>query len=372
MNCGIYQIRNLVTGFCCAGQSINLKGRPGQHWRKLKNNKHDNSHLQNSYNKHGKECFVFEVIIYCHKEYLTYYEQSFVDKYIALNISYNICRECVDSCKGVKRSNETLSRMSEAWKNRPPATEETRKKMAKAKKGKTSSMKGKHYPEEVRKNMSIAAKNKPPMSEETKKKIAESGKGRTHSEETKNKMSKSLSGKKNPNYGKRGKDAPMWGKHHSQETKDNISMAKKGQVPWNKGMTNVYSEETLKKMSENHADNSGENNPMWGKKGEDNPNFGTHHSEETKQRIGIANSNPSEETRKKMRKAWENRSPITEETKEKIKKAKYISKEKVLKIIEMLNDKHLQKDINKEMNVCFQTIRRVKNGYYNDIYNLED
>lgn len=41
------------------------------------------------------------------------------------------------------------------------------------------------------------------------------------------------------------------------------SQAHKGQKSWNKGKTNVYSKETLKKISENHADASGEKNPNW-------------------------------------------------------------------------------------------------------------
>ena len=38
-------------------------------------------------------------------------------------------------------------------------------------------------------------------------------------------------------------------------------------------------------------------------KGDKNPNYGNHLSEEAKQRIGEANSNPSEETRQKLREA---------------------------------------------------------------------
>ena len=288
LNCGIYQIRNVITGYCLVGQSTRLKKRPGEHWRKLKNNEHNNYHLQNSYNKHGKECFVFEILIYCHKKYLTYYEQFFVDKYVDLNISYNICRECVDNCKGIKRSNKTRSRMSKASKNRPPITEETRK------------------------NMSIAAKNKPPMSEETCKKISEANKKRTHSEETKNKMSDARKGEKNPNYGKRGKDMPMWGKHHSEKTKNNISKSKKGQIPWNKGKTGVYSKETRKRMSESHVNQSGINNPH------------------------------------------------------------ILKKEMVLGVLELLNNGMSVTEILKKIDVCRSTVYRVKNGFYNNIYNLKD
>ena len=84
------------------------------------------------------------------------------------------------------------------------------------------------------------------------------------------------SGENHPLFGKRGKDAPMYGKHHTEESK--------------------------KKMKENHADISGENHPMYGKhhsdetkqkisenhadfKGENSVWYGKHHTEETKKKI---------------------------------------------------------------------------------------
>lgn len=42
-----------------------------------------------------------------------------------------------------------------------------------------------------------------------------------------------------------------------------------------------HSEETKKKMSKNHADFSGKNHPLYGIKGENNPNHGRNHSQET-------------------------------------------------------------------------------------------
>lgn len=78
---------------------------------------------------------------------------------------------------------------------------------------------------------------------------------------------------------------------HSEETKKKISLKNKNRV---------FSEETRRKMRENHADFSKENNPLFGKKmpeelrrkmslahkgknlGANNPMFGKKHSEETK------------------------------------------------------------------------------------------
>ena len=72
----------------------------------------------------------------------------------------------------------------------------------------------------------------------------------------------------------------------------------------------IFSDETRQKMSDNHADVSGKNNPMYGNhklSGENNHMFGKHHSEETRRKISEANSNPSDETREKMSLSAKNR-----------------------------------------------------------------
>ncbi len=67
-------------------------------------------------------------------------------------------------------------------------------------------------------------------------------------------QSKQYSGIGNPRYGKKVK----------QSTKDKISDANKGKTPWIKGKH--HSNETKKLMSKNHANVSGNKNPMYGKK----------------------------------------------------------------------------------------------------------
>lgn len=71
--------------------------------------------------------------------------------------------------------------------------------------------------EEHRKKLSVANKGKK-LSEETKNKMSEKRKGRVLSEETKQKIRESLSGIK-----------------RSDETKKKISEVTKGRIPWNKG-----------------------------------------------------------------------------------------------------------------------------------------
>lgn len=78
--------------------------------------------------------------------------------------------------------------------------------------------------------------------------------GFRHTEKTKRKMSVMQKGKNNPNYGKRGKETSMYGKHHSEEVKKKISDALKGRESSWKGKK--HTRETLKKISGKNNHNS--------------------------------------------------------------------------------------------------------------------
>lgn len=127
------------------------------------------------------------------------------------------------------------------------------------------------------------------------------GKQGPTSPETRKKLSKALSGKNNPMY---GKISWMKGKHHTKEVKQILKELATGWVP---------SEETRKKMSESHKGiifseehrrklseiNKGENNFWYGKVG---PRQGAILSEETKQKISISHKGRklTEEHKKKI------------------------------------------------------------------------
>lgn len=66
-------------------------------------------------------------------------------------------------------------------------------------------------------------------------------KNEPHTEETKQKISRSLKGNIPWNKGKKGAQIP------SEETKLKMSESHKGQIPWNKGQSKYETEEELKK-----------------------------------------------------------------------------------------------------------------------------
>jgi len=251
LNCGVYQIRNIVTNVCYSGQSIVLKKRPNEHWGLLRNNNHWNQYLQNSYNKHGKKSFVFEILLYCTPEELTYYEQLFCDINKSHGLSYNI-RDCVDSNKGLKHTVESIELMKESARN---ISDETREKRSKSRLGK------KHSPETIEK----------------------------------------LSGKNHPNFGKRGKETSMWGKTPSLKTRNLMREAKIGKYDGenNPMFGKHHSEESRKAMSES-------------KMGEKCVFFGKHHSKETRDKMSESAMGHivSEKARNKIRKALSTKKEI--------------------------------------------------------------
>ena len=123
---GIYRIRNLVNNKFYIGSAVNLNKRKSQHFYYLRNNKHHNKPLQNSFNKYKKDNFIFEIMCYCHKEDLILNEQFYIDNY---KPHYNICK-VAGNCLGRKISEETLLKMKISHSNRNcKHIEETKQKI---------------------------------------------------------------------------------------------------------------------------------------------------------------------------------------------------------------------------------------------------
>lgn len=114
---GIYKIVNNATGKCYVGQSQRVKKRVKEHFRLLNINSHPNPHLQNSYNKYGKEVFTWALEVECEDaEELDVIEEAFLLKkaWFEEEMAYNIANFSKAPMRGKKHTEETRQKIREA------------------------------------------------------------------------------------------------------------------------------------------------------------------------------------------------------------------------------------------------------------------
>jgi hypothetical protein len=233
---GIYKIESKIKPKrIYIGSSVDFCNRKRQHLQKLRKNIHDNSKLQNHFNKYGEPDLDFSVLLGCEKEELIANEQFFID---SLNPWFNQCL-IAGSRLGIKCSLETRQKIS---KNNKSGTPETRNKQR-------QSHLGKKYPkEQYFKIAEIMRGNKFAL-------------GYTHSDEAKTKISESLKGNR------RCINRVPWNKG-----------LKGVQIAWNKGISS--SEETRTKLRLSHLGHKHTEESKAKLRGRK-------HSEETKKKISV-------------------------------------------------------------------------------------
>jgi group I intron endonuclease len=180
---GIYKIQSKIKpNRSYIGSAVDISTRWRKHKSLLSRNIHFNAKLQNHYNKYGGDDLAYSIICECSKSELLIEEQYFID---SLKPHFNIRLEAKSNL-GLKRSDESRKRMSEAQQKAVKYySPETRKIMGNYHLGNKNNL-GKHH------------------SEKTKEIIRLKLTGRKHKEDIRDidkwieNISKSTKGKKKP------------------------------------------------------------------------------------------------------------------------------------------------------------------------------
>lgn len=155
LNSGVYGIFSKIDDRVYIGSATNFDLRKKTHFGKLKLNVHVNKPLQNFVNKHGIENVEFVVLAKCPSEYCIKLEQFFLDSF---NNKFNI-RIVAESNFGLKASDETKQKMSKVRKGKTArgygftVTEETKSKMS-------ESGKNKIFTKEHKQNLKLVAQKR--------------------------------------------------------------------------------------------------------------------------------------------------------------------------------------------------------------------
>lgn len=128
---GIYRIRNLINDKCYYGSSKNIEKRWKRHKSDLKNNHHHNIILQRSWNKYGKENFIFEIVEICENNELFEKEQIYLDN----SPNYNIGKKASggDNLTNNPNKKEIITKISESVNKRYSLMTDEEKKMQSSK-----------------------------------------------------------------------------------------------------------------------------------------------------------------------------------------------------------------------------------------------
>lgn len=214
---GIYIIKNTVTNKVYIGQSKNITHRFNIHKRRLQNNSHENIYLQRAWNKYGENSFTFSILEKCKQSKLTEREQYWIDYYGGLNCSVNYNLRDAGS---IGRMSEDAIEKMRAAKIGTKRPDWVKQKLSESRKGHIGYMLGKEQSKETRQKISNSLKGKKKTPEHiVNARDARIKNGTTkHSVETKQKISKTLTGTKQSveTRQKRSESIRNWWKERKQ------------------------------------------------------------------------------------------------------------------------------------------------------------
>lgn len=108
--CGVYQIRNVVTGERYIGGSVQVRIRCRQHLRERRSGYICPKSLHDAFAEFGESAFVFELLLVCSRGDLAFYEGLLIDNLVP---SYNMRKvrevDHAPKTKGHNRGNSLAS-----------------------------------------------------------------------------------------------------------------------------------------------------------------------------------------------------------------------------------------------------------------------
>lgn len=221
--CGIYAIVNPAQHAVYVGSSVNIECRLARHRSWLVIGRHHCIHLQRAWNKYGPSAFKFIVVEECSRVRLRRVEQLWLD-FLPLLYNTNPSATTPPSRRGSTMSAENRAKQSARFKS-IVRTEQWRKRIGDAQRGKTASehtrrllsearngrplndkekagrivfadkLRGRSRPPfsaETRAEMSASQKLKQPDTQETRAKKSAASRVRRHTDATRAKISASI------------------------------------------------------------------------------------------------------------------------------------------------------------------------------------
>jgi group I intron endonuclease len=157
MGMGIYKIINVVNNKFYIGSAVNFSRRKTRHFSELRTQTHNNSKLQNAWNKYGETSFIFVVVEEIHdKLLLLEAENRWLKDHVGKDYCYNLGVDATAPMLGMsgeasptwgyKHTTESLKKIGVASKSRVQSEEEKAKRR--------QSMKGHHVATSTRAKIS--------------------------------------------------------------------------------------------------------------------------------------------------------------------------------------------------------------------------